>query len=208
MVKYKKIFVIAAALLLLVTEKGWARTLAPPNVKLIGNAEGLVNVPGESPFLQGVNMLPGDNITRQMVIENDYDYPYEIFLKAERVTPKEEYDLLEKLHLKINYNDKTIYNGVIIGENLLVDNISLGVINPGENKILIGEVELEGSTIGNEYKNKYGEIKWIFTAVRKETSIKIPYTGDKGILPYVIVAILSLGGIITITIVGRRKKEI
>ncbi|SDP68109.1 hypothetical protein [Clostridium gasigenes] len=153
-------------------------------------------------------MLPGDNITRQMVIENDYDYPYEIFLKAERVTPKEEYDLLEKLHLKINYNDKSIYNGIIIDENVLVDNISLGVINPGENKILIGEVELEGSTIGNEYKNKYGEIKWIFTAVRKETSIKTPYTGDEGILPYVIVAILSLGGIITITIVGRRKKEI
>ncbi|MBU3136067.1 hypothetical protein KPL39_07270 [Clostridium gasigenes] len=208
MVKYKKIFVIAAALLLLVTGKGWATTLAPPNVKLIGNAEGLVNVPGESPFLQGVNMLPGDNITRQMVIENDYDYPYEIFLKSERATPKEEYDLLEKLHLKINYNDKTIYNGVIIGENLLVDDISLGIINPGENKILIGEVKLEGSTIGNEYKNKYGEFKWVFTAVRKETSIKTPYTDDKGILPYVIVAILSLGGIITITIVGRRKKEI
>ncbi|SDP68128.1 hypothetical protein [Clostridium gasigenes] len=52
MVKYKKIFIIAAALLLFVTEKGWATTSSPSNVKLIGNAEGLVNVPGKVPFFK------------------------------------------------------------------------------------------------------------------------------------------------------------
>ncbi|MGG7177879.1 LPXTG cell wall anchor domain-containing protein [Clostridium paraputrificum] len=191
--KVKKIVVLTVSLLLILTNRGAAIGLPPPDVKLIGNANGLVSIPENEHFLEGNGMVPGDVVRRTMIIENKYEEPYELFLRTERLTEKEKYDLLEKLNLTITYNGKTIYFGPVSGEDKLEKDISLGIFNPGESKVLIGNVELDGKSTGNEYKNKYGKVEWIFTAVRAEGNKSTTKTGDNGTALYLAIALISLG---------------
>lgn len=164
----RKILVVTSLLSIITTIKVDADTLDPPNVELLGNANELVYIPDDDLFLQHPNMIPGDYIRRTLEIKNKHKYPYELFLRAERVSPKEEYDLLDKLDLKISYKDEVIYNEAVNGEDKLTKGISLGVFNPGQEENLIAEVKLDGASTGNEYKNKSAQIDWIFTAVRSE----------------------------------------
>ncbi|WP_394862187.1 LPXTG cell wall anchor domain-containing protein [Paraclostridium bifermentans] len=164
----RKILVVTSLLSIITAIKVDADTLAPPNVELLGNANELVYIPDDDLFLQHPNMIPGDYIRRTLEIKNKHKYPYELFLRAERVSPKEEYDLLDKLDLKISYKDEVIYDEALNGEDKLTKGISLGVFNPGQEENLIAEVKLDGASTGNEYKNKSAQIDWIFTAVRSE----------------------------------------
>ena len=161
-------FLVTVSLLSIITIQVEANTLAPPNVQLLGDANGLVHIPEDDLFLHYPNMLPGDSIKRTLEIKNDYEYPYELFLRAERVSPEEEYDLLNKLELTIKYKDTVIYAGPTSGEYELTDDISLGIFDPGQEETLVAEVLLDGPSTGNEYKNKYAEVDWIFTAIRIE----------------------------------------
>lgn len=198
-----KILVVSLSLLLMTGTVGDAKELVPPNVELQGNADGIVYIPDDEQFLEFKGMLPGDKIKRSLILSNKFTDSYEIFIRAERVSEKEEYDLLEKLKMKIEYDNSTLHEGNATGEQSIKENISLGKINPGETKELSAEVELDGPSTGNEYKNKYGEVKWIFTAVRipsedgtteetpsdnnqsnNDTSTSSPKTGDKGVLGY------------------------
>lgn len=206
-----KILIVSLSLLLITGTVGDAAELAPPNVELEGNADGIVYIPGDEPFLEFKGMVPGDRIKRRLVLSNKFTDSYEIFIRAERISEKEEYDLLEKLKMKIEYNNSTLHEGDATGAASIKENVSLGKINPGESKELVAEVELDGQSTGNEYKNKSGEVKWIFTAVRTpgedkptgedtsnnnqsnnnpsgtNSSSKPPKTGDNGILVYLIV---------------------
>lgn len=143
-------------------------TTLPSNVQLIGDSQGLISIPEDEPFLIKMGMVPGDSVERTMVIQNDYDYAYDLFLRAERVTQKEEFDLLTKLELSVYDGEKLIYEGPASGEDGMIKDISLGTYEPGDKTELYAVVELDGDSTGNEYKNKYAKVNWIFTAVRAE----------------------------------------
>ncbi|XZJ71257.1 LPXTG cell wall anchor domain-containing protein (plasmid) [Clostridium perfringens] len=201
---------LSLALLLITGTEGYARSFAYPNVELEGNADGIVYIPGNEPFLEAKNMVPGDNLKRTLILSNKFNDTYEIFLRAERVTPKEEYDLLEKLNLKIDYNNNLLYSGNATGEPDLEGNISLGKINPGESKELVAEVSLDGPTTGNEYKGKKGDVNWIFTAIRipseeSNQNITVPKTGDSGVLVYLVISIICL---ILLLLSNRKEKHL
>ena len=164
----KKILLVTSLLSIITCIKVDAETLNPPNVQLLGNAKNLVHIPGDEFFLYYPNMLPGDSIKRTLEIKNDYEYPYELSLKAKRVSEKETYDLLDKLDLKIIYKNKVIYEASANGENELTEGISLGTFNPGQDEKFIAEVTLDGPSTGNEYRDKVAQVDWIFTAIRKE----------------------------------------
>lgn len=204
---------VTVSLLSIITIQVEAHTLTPPNVKLLGKASGLVHIPGEDLFLHYPNMLPGDSVKRTLKIKNNYEYPYELFIRAKRISPEEKYDLLNKLNLKITYKDKVIYAGPTSGEHKLTEDISLGTFKPGQEENLVAEVELDGPTTGNEYKNKYAQVDWIFTAIRskdanienpdiKKHGTKPPKTGDEGIFQYLILGVASI-----VMILALSKKE-
>lgn len=208
--KVINVFMLSLALLLITGTEGYARSFAYPNVELEGNADGIVYIPGNEPFLEAKNMVPGDNLKRTLILSNKFNDTYEIFLRAERVTPKEEYDLLEKLNLKIDYNNNLLYSGNATGEPDLEGNISLGKINPGESKELVAEVSLDGPTTGNEYKGKKGDVNWIFTAIRipseeSNQNITVPKTGDSGVLVYLAISIVCL---ILLLLSNRKEKHL
>lgn len=211
MSRHKKILATIALVTMIANTKVFATENTPPNVRLVGDANGIVFIPGDSTFLSKGMMLPGDKVARTMEIENNYDVPYQLYMKAERITPEEEYDLLNILKLKITHNDKVIYEGKASGENGLTSNIDLGTYNPGEKGELIAEVILDGATTGNEYNNKKGEVVWIFTATnnRKSEEGNPSKTGDsRDILSYSILACGSLLLGISIIASKRKKKEV
>lgn len=209
---FSKAFLVAVSLLSIITIKGDALEKAPPNVELEGNANGIVYIPGDEPFLLGEEMVPGDKITRTLEIKNKYDKPYKLYLKSERVTPKETYDLLDVINLKITYKDKVIYEGPVSGEDGMGENIDLGTYKPGDEENLIATVEFDSSISKADanYWNKEAQVDWIFTAQATEDfsqtitppsenkpseDINSPQTGDTNILPYVILGGVSILGI-------------
>lgn len=209
MKNYLKVIVMTLSLLLLVNVNAFAETL-PSNVKLEGNANGIVVIPGDKMFLYKDNMVPGDEVDRTMTIDNKYDAPFDLYLRAERVTPKEQYDLLTKLQVKVTYKGSVIYEGPVSGEDGLIKNISLGSYNPGDKADSHAEVKWEGQSSGNEYMNKTAQVNWIFTAQNKGTVVpnatKVtvqPHTGDSSIIPYVI--ILAGASILLIAIAMKKK---
>ena len=135
-----KILVLSLSLLLMTGTVGDATELAPPNVELEGNADGIVYIPGDEPFLEFKGMVPGDKIKRRLVLSNKFTDSYEIFIRAERISEKEEYDLLEKLKMKIEYDNRYFaMKEMTTGEESIKENVSLGKINPGESKELVAE---------------------------------------------------------------------
>lgn len=209
---FSKAFIVAFSLLSIITTQGDALEKAPPNVELEGNANGIVYIPGDEPFLLGEEMVPGDKITRTLEIKNKYDKPYKLYLKSERVTPKETYDLLDVINLKITYKDEVIYEGPVSGEDGMGENIDLGTYNPGDEENLTAIVQFDPSISKADanYWNKEAQVDWIFTAqATKDSSQPITppsenkpsedigstQTGDTNILPYVILGGVSVLGI-------------
>ena len=214
-----KSLITTVSLLSIMTIQAEALHKVPPNVELLGNAEGIVYVPGDEPFLLGEDMSPGDKVTRTLEIKNKYDKAYELYLQAERVTPPEKYDLLDVINLKISYKDEVIYDGPVSGEDGLTENIELGLFEPGDEENLTAVAELDPSATNPAYLNKTVQVNWIFTAQAKESSKptepevnnpsqnkpsnSTPQTGDQGIYAYLTLGGASLLGLYNI----RRKKD-
>ena len=126
-----KSFLFTMAFLLIICKPGVASTFATPNVELEGNADGIVFIQGDEPFLWSDNILPGDKLERNILLNNKHKDSYKIFMRAERINKKESYDLLEKIELKVIYDGNCIYDGFVSGQNGLENNIYLGEVKPG-----------------------------------------------------------------------------
>jgi hypothetical protein len=162
--RYFSTFILTILFLLVLTLNGYAVQKAPSNVILEGNVDGIITFP-EKRFLEHLNMMPGDKEYGVVNIGSYHDKPFELYLRAGRVTDKEEYDLLEKIDLKVTYKDKILYEGPVSGENGLEEDIYLGTFNKNESATLLAEIELDGLTTTNEYQGRVFQVDWIFTAL-------------------------------------------
>lgn len=180
MKKASKIFILLISLLLGITTTGVAAELSPSNVKIDENGIHFIYTKDNSDiFLEKKGMLPGDSVGGTLTIENNLNEPFEVFLRAERVGVKQKVDLCEVLNLLINYNGKNIYDGTVSGEDGLRKNISLGIVKPGEKKLLKAKVTLDGRAADNKFKNKKVDIDWIFTAIGTDNPNKVMSTKMK-----------------------------
>lgn len=121
-----------------------------------------INVNEEKIFLEDLDMNPGSSVENTLIIENNYDFAYSLYMSAKRMTDEEEYDLLKVIDLEITFGNEVIYKGPIIN-NKSEERILLGVFQPDSSKSLKAVARLNDD-IGNEYKNKYVEVDWLFTA--------------------------------------------
>ena len=121
-----------------------------------------INVSEKKIFLQDLDMNPGDSVENTLVIENNYNFTYNLYMSVKRITAEEEYDLFKVIDLEITFGNEVIYKGPII-KNHSEEKILLGVFQPEASKKLKAVATLRRD-IGNEYKNKYVEVDWIFTA--------------------------------------------
>lgn len=165
MKKASKIFIVVISLLLGITTKGMAAGLPSPNVTLEGNRIHFLYKENDGNiFLKKQGMLPGESVKGDIAIKNNLDQPFTVYLKTEEPDDNEKL-LCKVLELSINYDGRSIYKGNLGGEEFLKDGVNLGVVNPGEEKVLNANVKLDGRAADNRYKNKKVDINWIFTAV-------------------------------------------
>lgn len=223
MKRYLKCIVMTLSLLLVLNVKGVLAQTLPSNVHLVGDDDGiLISLPeGEDSFLYKDEMLPGDSVERTMTIENKYQQPYALYIRAERVGIEkvEKYDLLEKLQLKLTFKDKVIYEGPVSGKDGLIEDIELGTIQPGDEAKLHAVVTLDGPSTGHEYMNKEGAVDWIFTATSEapypepdpEEPVEpdkkpndAPKTGDNSVVSY---AAVALGSLMLLVVVAKKNRK-
>ena len=188
----------------------YAKDAPPKNIELTGGAKGLLHIPNDKEFLSNLQMIPGSSAEGKINIKNTDNIPYNLKLEAQQITKGQDIKLLDKINLIITYNGEEIYNGPI-SEQEQKGSINLGNYEPMTSGILEAKATLS-SDIGNEYKNKYGEVKWIFTAVADventntfsdssngvsntiPTALRNIYkTGNPLMIPFIVVFISSLG---------------
>ena len=199
-----KSFLFTMVFLLIICKPGVASTFATPNVELEGNADGIVFIQGDEPFLWSDNILPGDKLERNILLNNKHKDSYKIFMRAERVSKKESYDLLEKIELKVIYDGNCIYDGFVSGQNGLENNIYLGEVKPGESKKLEAFAEFPGKEDNSLYMDSCKKSGVINSEDKIDKKIIVPHTGDTGVGIYLILIIISC---LLLAIVNSKRKE-
>lgn len=135
------------------------------DLELIGKDIGLVVEPANERLFDLRNLNPGDTKSAKITIKNNYKYPFNLYMRAERMgeaPPKEEADLFDILVITVTLRGEKIYEGPIKG--FATSNISLGKFNSGSREDLVATVHLPGPETGNEYQGKNVDVKWIFIA--------------------------------------------
>ncbi|MGL4337733.1 MAG: sortase B protein-sorting domain-containing protein [Turicibacter sp.] len=200
-----------------------AATTLPSNVTLEGDASGLVTIP-DNRFLEHLDMMPGDQESGIIEIKNSDKSSFELYLRAHRITEKQDYDLLDKIQLTVTHKDEVIYEGPVSGENGLDQEIYLGTIQPGESETLIAEIKLDGATTTSDYQNQIVQVNWIFSAQREGEQLKptpdkpnpdkpnsifpqTPGTGDSSSMFYVIIALGSGALLLRNKIVSKKMND-
>lgn len=169
-----------------------------------------INVNEEKIFLEDLDINPGDSVENTLIIENNYDFAYSLYMSAKRITDEEEYDLLTVIDLEVIFDDEVIYKGPII-KNDSEEKILLGVFQPNSSKTLKAVATLSES-VGNEYKNKYARVDWIFNAegddgknISSDNPINsgsnnnqtnLPYTGEVVKSIYMALGFITIGALL------------
>lgn len=163
--------------------------------------------------------MPGDVLTDTLKIENKNSNSIELFFKSvplsqEEYELKEDYELLDKINLKIDLNNKNIYDGSLTGAELK-NIISLGKFKSKES----GEFKFT-LTVPTDLKNEFNmtltKVKWYFalnedkipstpnsepqnptesqTAITNSTSDTSPHTGALHLIGIgIFVALVGIG---------------
>ncbi|WP_236915150.1 LPXTG cell wall anchor domain-containing protein [Clostridium sp. Cult2] len=139
-------------------------TIYAADLELIGKDTGLVVEPANERLFDLTNLNPGDTKTAKITIKNNYNNPFNLYMRAERMgeAPADGADLFDILILTVTLKGNKIYEGPI--KDFATSNIALGRFNTGSNEELIATVHLPGPETGNEYQGKSVDVKWIFIA--------------------------------------------
>lgn len=193
----KTLKTISALALVLVLLLGMSATaFAESKVTYEGGAEKFVFLPGseysETDLFENFKgVMPGDVITQEITVQNNYTKAekIKIYLRAvvhdeqgnplsEEVARTEDLvsmqDFLSQLTMTVKQGDKVLFSASPDELDGLKENVLLGAF-PGKSytKLVVElSVPIE---LGNEYANRVGEVDWIFTA---EEVTKTVQTGD------------------------------
>lgn len=149
-------------------------------VEYENNADVYIDVP-EDFFAKLGHILPGDSITQQVKIKNisKEELEYQIFTNTTNDISGKALELLKKINLTINSEDKKIYDGSLYK----IDNFSLGKYKPNEESIITFTINIP-KELENEYSELNTLINWKFSVIgaekvtppeKEKTS---PQTGD------------------------------
>lgn len=136
----------------------------PFSVEFRGGAEGLVRV-GDDFFHNFGTALPGDTLTDEAEIRNEYGRPVHIYFHTETIDPNNEF--LKQLHLTIKNGSTTIFDDTMdkaVDENHMID---LGEYEKGNSSKLNFSIYVP-KELTNKYALSNTKTKWIFTAKLKE----------------------------------------
>ena len=131
-------------------------TKANYSVEFENGAEGFVRV-GDDFFKHWGTLLPGDTVTGEVHVGNNYKYPVEIFFHTETLADDA---LLKQCHLTIRNGNTVIYDGPLSGA---LDEISLGKFYKGDSAIMTYSLYVP-KELTNIYALTETLTKWVWTA--------------------------------------------
>lgn len=192
----KRILLLLTAVLLLAC---LGVSVSASSVSYAGGAEDFVFLPGSEYtdtdlFENFKNVMPGDTLTQEITVRNDWreaDY-IKVYLRAvphdeenplsESVAANETIasmtDFLSQLILKVYNGNALIFEGSPAETDGLTENILLGSFEYGEETTLKAVLEIPLS-LGSEYAGRMGEVDWLFTIERHNDPIDFPTIVDK-----------------------------
>lgn len=189
---------------------------AAGSVTYDGDANKFIFAPGtkDSPsslFENFQNVMPGDTLTEQILIENDISNKVKIKVYMRSLGAQENTDdFLAQMNLTVEQKDDSILFAAPADETAqLIDWVYLGTVYSG------GEITLDVTlevpiTMDNDYQNEIGYIDWEFKVEElpiESTDPKPPQTGDtSNLFLYAGLMIFSFAALI-ILIVGKRRKQ-
>ena len=214
----KRLAKICTFLMVLVMVFGLCATAyAAGSVTYDGDANKFIFAPGtknspSSLFENFQNVMPGDTLTEQILIENDISNKVKIKVYMRSLGAQESTDeFLSQMKLTVKQAGDSIMFAAPANETAqLTDWVYLGTIYSG------GEITLDVTlevpiTMGNDYQNKVGYIDWEFKVEElpiEPTDPQPPQTGDtSNLFLYSALMIFSLAGLIVLLATKRRKQE-
>lgn len=125
-------------------------------------------------FTNFKNVMPGDNLDQEIIIENSEANDFTIRMNFKLHSIDEEYtDFLEKLILRLTIDDYVIFEDLIVNTLNLEEYILLYELDPGESVKLIATLMVP-IELNNEYQSELGQLDWTFMVeeIEKESPVK------------------------------------
>lgn len=166
-------------------------------------------------FIVHTDMIPGKAYQDELIIQNNSNRKYGLYIKAEEREQSELADeLLDNIIMKIYIEDELIYSGKARGLDYNENNdnlqnaIYLGVYETGKTQVLKVETMLD-KDYSNSENTEYTYIDWLFYASYQDEILPInPDTGDFKIKQIIRVSICSLIVLILLLLSYRINKKI
>ena len=199
--------IILAAIFILVLFTGTSKAYAADSLVVYeGTAMDFIFVPNSTDLFQDLkDVLPGDELTQEIIVKNINDKSVRVYLRAETV--ESEYrDFLSKLSLSIIQDGSSrLFDAPADQQQALVNNVLLGTLYPGVDTELHVILNVP-SSLGNEYQNTEGVIRWVFT-VEELDDPWTPKTGDDSVT-WIWYAVLSIAVVaIAVVLIFKKKKK-
>lgn len=162
-----------------------------PDGFVIGDNRGISVTKNGNYFFDLDNLLPGDVITRNLVIQNNRQDDYVLTLRIEAKSTKGPVDLIEKMAMSFTLDKELIYQGNLAKKSGITD-IEFGLIKAGEKLSAAIELMVKKDIPWEDFKAGESEaiVTWQFNAARdqplpgtegkeiEKSVIKLPQTGD------------------------------
>ena len=166
------------------------------------NADKYIDI-GDGFFNNLGGLLPGDNITDQITINNNSNNKirYHLSIDKKNLTD-EETDLLKNVNITIkNSKGEELYNGKLTE----VNNLLLGIFNSGYNGIITFTISIP-SNLDNEYSKIATKIIWVFSVEEEKSGIN-PETWDLRFDWSITLFVFSALGLLIVMILEKREKN-
>ena len=170
---------------------------------------------GENVFMKHIDMIPGSEYRDELVIENNTNKEYSLYLKVKLKDQSIEADeLLDNINMVIYLDDVEIYNGKAKGLDYIGNGINLqnAVLLKKFTKKQSSRLKVETS-LSNDYSNisnnESSYIDWVFYAEydnKTEEIVDVPNT-NKDSFPVITIVSLTMCAIGIGMVIYARKKQ-
>ncbi|MDR1464099.1 MAG: hypothetical protein LBJ11_02200 [Oscillospiraceae bacterium] len=183
-----------------------AAALALPEGFVIGDHDGIhVDADGEY-IINATGLLPGDVITKTLIISNYSDATTVLTMRAEPIGSSGPIDLLDAIDLVLELDGEVIYHGRVRGDedvDMIKNPLPLGTYKIGDTGTLTATLTVDPTIVPSEEISK-ADVNWIFYGVHNH-EVTPPPTGD--IIAYAIYGLGAVMLILTILMLVLRKRK-